>query len=225
MSLRVDSMEDMIPIADFIADVMGESTEVVLHDVQNSRNSICYIRNGQLTGRKVGDGMTDVALGLVRSGRASESDYMANYKGKALEGHQFRCSTFFVKNREDELIGLLCANVSVDGLERAIGTLSSMLLGGIPDASHRYDQQFPRDLEENLLGNPEETIHSISRRVIEMSGKDASGMSREERLDVLAKINDEGVFLIKGSVQIVAEEMGIPLPTLYKYLKMVRDEA
>ena len=225
MALRVDAIEDMIPVADFIADMMGESAEIVLHDVQDSRNSIRYIRNGHLTGRKVGDGMTDVAMGLVHRGQTSDGDYMANYKGKALGEHEFRCSTFFVKNHQDELIGLLCVNVSVDGLAGAIDTLASFLCGGIPDASHRYGQNFPRGLEENLLGNPEETIRSITRRAVETSGIDVRHSTSEERLGVFAKISEDGVFLIKGSAQIVADEMGITLPTVYKYLKAIKEES
>lgn len=47
-------------------------------------------------------------------------------------------------------------------------------------------------------------------------------MSRMERIEVLRKIYNEGVFLMKGAVRVVAEEMGVSVPTLYKYLQAVK---
>lgn len=52
MSFHVESVEEMIPMVDFLAEVMGESVEVVLHDVTDTESSIVYIRNGELSGRK-----------------------------------------------------------------------------------------------------------------------------------------------------------------------------
>ena len=46
-------------------------------------------------------------------------------------------------------------------------------------------------------------------------------MSCMERIEVLRKIYNEGVFLMKGAVHVVAEEMGVSVPTLYKYLQAV----
>ena len=47
-------------------------------------------------------------------------------------------------------------------------------------------------------------------------------MSRMERIEVLCKIYSEGVFLMKGAVPVVAEEMDVSVPTLYKYLQAVK---
>ena len=47
-------------------------------------------------------------------------------------------------------------------------------------------------------------------------------LSRQERVEAVRAIYEEGVFLMKGSVQTVAEEMDISVPTLYKYLQEVR---
>ena len=145
MAIRVDSVEDMIPLADFIADVAGESVEVVLHDIRDAETSIRYIRNGCLSGRQIGDGTTDAALKLIQDGRAESRDYVANYSGKSLENHEFRCATYFIKNPEDQLIGLLCVNVLVDGLGRSSSFWNRISPGADMIArSRRLTTAFPR---------------------------------------------------------------------------------
>ncbi|MBM6688057.1 helix-turn-helix domain-containing protein [Collinsella tanakaei] len=47
-------------------------------------------------------------------------------------------------------------------------------------------------------------------------------MSCMERIEVLRKIYNEGVFPMKGAVHVVAEEMGVSVPTLNKYLQEVK---
>jgi len=47
-------LDAYITLVDFLADFMGENTEVVLHDLTDWRHSIMAIRNGHITGRKVG---------------------------------------------------------------------------------------------------------------------------------------------------------------------------
>ncbi len=220
MAIRVDSVEDMIPLADFIADVAGESVEVVLHDIRDAETSIRYIRNGCLSGRQIGDGTTDAALKLIQDGRAESRDYVANYSGKSLENHEFRCATYFIKNPEDQLIGLLCVNVLVDGLREVIELLESYLTGRRHDSEEQAAHHGVS--EENLLGNPTETIRLIARNVLRRYEVDPLRLSRQERVEAVRAIYEEGVFLMKGSVQTVAEEMDISVPTLYKYLQEVR---
>lgn len=222
MAIRVDSVEDMIPMADFLADVMGEAVEVVLHDITDAESSIVYIRNGFLSGRKAGDGTTDAALRLIHGGQDKSQEYVANYAGKSLENNHFRCATYFVKNREERLIGLLCVNVLTNSLEDAIKTLNTFLYGGQPDAVASMQPSHIPSLEENLLGKPEDTIRRITRTVLANYDVPAERLSRAERLEALRAIHSEGVFLMKGAVPTVAEEMGVSAPTLYKYLQEIR---
>jgi predicted transcriptional regulator YheO len=42
-----------IPMVDFLAEVLGEGCEVVLHDVTNPERSVIAIRNSHVSGRDV----------------------------------------------------------------------------------------------------------------------------------------------------------------------------
>lgn len=216
MSFKVDVLSDAYPIADFIAEVLGNLAEVVVHDIKDLESSIVYIRNGHLSGRKVGDGTTDAALKMIKEGLHGNVDYVANYGGKSLAGRRFRCSTYFIKDRSDTLVGLLCVNIDVTGMDGIIRVLQDLHLGA--DAMART--AWP--MEENLQGNPRETISRRVGEVISASGKSAREMLKDDKVAIIQKLNDEGIFLMKGAVNVVADSLLISVPTAYRYLQKVK---
>ena len=215
----VDALEEVYPLADFIADALGGMAEVLVHNVDNLESSIVHIRNGQLSGRHVGDGTTDQALKLIKTSRASESEYVSGYKGTA-GSHRFRSSTYFIKNRNGILIGLLCINVDITGFAETMNTLGALLpvvgeSGGIlPNTG----------FEENLQGDLTETIRRITRKAVSKVGIRPDRMSRKERREIIRDLQSEGVFLMKGAVNIIAPELGCSAPTLYRYLQEINKE-
>ena len=227
MSFRVDSIRDVFPLADFLAEAIGDSAEIVVHDVTDLESSVVYIRNGALSGRNIGDGATDQALQLIKTGRTAREEFVSDYEGKSLGGRRFRCATYFVKDRADELLGLLCVNVCVDGIEEAIRTMSCLLggAGAVLPAVGRADggPSLPRAVE-SLHGNPSDTVRGITRSVLAECPVPADRLSRDEKLGIIEKLNDRGVFLMKGAVGTVAEELATSTPTLYRYLQIIREQ-
>lgn len=219
MGLRVDSLEEIYPIADFIADAFGGLAEIVVHDVVDLESSIVYIRNGHLSGRKIGDGTTDAALRLIESGLHGSRDYLSSYTGKALGGRTFRSSTYFVRDRSETLVGLLCVNIDVSGLGAALDALQSLVSN---ETAARPSEQLG-SFEENLQGDPSETIRRITRSALSDLSVSPDRMTRQQRLDVIERIKGEGVFLMKGAVNIVAPELSVSVPTLYRYLQEVKE--
>lgn len=218
-SFTVNTLEEIYPLADFIAEALGGMAEVLVHNVDDLESSIVHIRNGQLSGRHVGDGTTDQALKLIKTGQANDSEYVSGYKGTA-GNHRFRSSTYFIKNRENTLIGLLCINVDITGFAEAMNTMSMLLpapngaVGILPNAG----------FEENLQGDLTETIRRITRNAVKQAGIQPERMTRKERIEIIRNLQSEGVFLMKGAVNIIAPELGCSAPTLYRYLQEINKE-
>jgi predicted transcriptional regulator YheO len=96
------------PMIPFLAQVLGPSCEVLLHDVSRPDNSVVAIENGSQSGRAVGYPMTDLAHRVIETGEYKTRDSLVNYTSTG-KGKCFISSTFFIKN-EGRLIGLLCIN-------------------------------------------------------------------------------------------------------------------
>lgn len=77
-------LKKYIPLVETIAEMFGSRCEVLIHDFSNPQHSIIVIENGHITGRKVGDPITDFALSSWRKGGFGDikEDKMVNYKTK-----------------------------------------------------------------------------------------------------------------------------------------------
>ena len=88
----------------FLAGVCGPGCEIVVHDVTDPEHSLIAIENS-LSGRQVGDPLTDLSRELQEKGAYTSAAYIGNYEGKS-KGKNFLSSTYFIKN-EGRLIGPL----------------------------------------------------------------------------------------------------------------------
>ena len=105
-----------LPLVDFLADCMGENTEVVLHDLTDWHESVVAIRNGHISGRQIGSPVTDLTLNVLKSAAFEQQSHMANYQGIVKNGHRLKSSTFFIKDETGKLVGLLCINTDTPRL-------------------------------------------------------------------------------------------------------------
>ncbi len=114
------------PLADFIARMNGDGCEALIHDVRDPLHSVIYITQPTLTGRSLGDGMTDYAVELVESRRYLTDPFVVNYVGGSPE-QIFRSSTYFIRDGK-ELAGLLCVNIDISSILEARKILDQVLI-------------------------------------------------------------------------------------------------
>lgn len=215
-----EKIRSYIPIVDFIAEVAGPNSEVVLHDVRNKEHSLVAIRNGLLSGRNVGAAMTDFASHILKHGNQEGRDYITNYLGKAGSNGKFlKSSTFFIKDESGEIIGMLGINTDLSAFSEVYRTLGQFL-----DVNETADNGILSGRSET--GDPGDAEHSIKDmvfvvidQVLVSYGVDPSRMTTEEKKEVVDLLNERGVFLLKGAVTEVAERLEVSEQTVYRYLK------
>ena len=101
-----------IPLVNFISTACGRDYEVILHNTTNPASSVIAIENGHLSGRKIGDPMTDFALSIMNDKVHEDKNFITNYEGRLKNGKTFVSSTYFIKEG-GKLIGMLCINYDV----------------------------------------------------------------------------------------------------------------
>jgi len=108
-------LKKYIPLVKTIAEMFGKKCEVVLHNFSEPQKSIIAIENGQVTGRKVGDPITDLALSIWRENgyKKEKTDRIVNYKTKSKDGKILKSSTVFIRNNQKKIIGCICINYDI----------------------------------------------------------------------------------------------------------------
>lgn len=212
-------LERYIPLVQFMGEICGKNFEFVLHDASTPERSIIAICNGHLSGRRLGDSMTELAKELVQTGSYREQDYVANYEGRTRGGKRFVSSTYFIKEG-GELRGLICVNHDVEDFLILSEHMSNLMSAFALPAAKRQPAPYTENLDDSIPNLSHTLIHStiLSYKL------PPSEMNRSDKLEIIRLLMGQGVFSTKGSVGQIAKELHISEPTVYRYLQKVRSE-
>ena len=220
-------LDAYIPIVEFLGKALGEHCEIVLHDVSNPEHSIVAIANGHLSGRHIGGSLTDLVLKLLRQEKKDQVPYVVNYHGKGSTGHVFRSSSYFIKDGDGEVIGVLCMNYDVQPYLKARAALDKEILLGLQADDFSAAEQAETKsgaVFETLYKTAGDAIDSMIDKRLAPYSVEPKRLSMEERIQVIHDLNDDGLFLLKGGISTLAEKLGVSEPTIYRYLQRIRRE-
>lgn len=208
---RDEIISSWIPMVDFIARTYGEHCEVILHDLRDLDKSIIAIKNNHITDRQIGGTITDFALKLIHEKSWKDRDFIVNYKGTIPgKSGNIRASTFFIKDEEGEIIAMLCVNVDLNQL-----TIAHNIIGNLIFLEEENQKN------EETLRNTSITdmLHELITDVLKSYPREPSLLIMDEKKEIVKKLNEKGVFLLKGAVADVAMRLEISEQTIYRYLK------
>jgi predicted transcriptional regulator YheO len=216
-----------LPLMDFLAELLGPRTEIVLHDTSDLSRSIIAITNRHVSGRSVGGPATDLVLKVLQNHEHDDRDFLANYLAASRTGGTFRSSTFFIRGSEGDVVGMLCVNIDDEPLTRArdllaaITATTGLLKGGGPEGTDNAGLA-PARVTERLSTTVDELAHDGVARIVAAQGIEPHRMTPEEKIGAVRELDRAGVFLLKGAVTQVAEALHVSEPTVYRYVKQVR---
>lgn len=202
------ALRELIPIADAICATVGPYCEVVIHNISQPEHSAAYIA-GNVTNRTVGAPLTDLVLRQFRQQGDAIGDILG-YRNLTKEGKTLRSSTVFVRDEEGKVVGCLCINIDQTPLVAWRHFLEHSL--------------FPveQEAKENFASGMTEALNGIIQTVLEGYGGNAEGLSKDDKTAVVQQLDERGVFLMKGSVELVAGILGVTRYTIYNYIDASR---
>jgi predicted transcriptional regulator YheO len=194
-------------LSDALGQTLGKFCEIVVHDFSCPESSIIAIANGNLTGRKVGDTLDALGFQLLKTHPASD---LLNYSTKTKDGKELRSSSIFLRDEKRQIFGALCINVDVSGLRKAQEWIQEVLGA----ATATIDERFEHSVDE--------VLDSLIQNAIASIGKKTTDMTREDKVAVVSYLEAKGAFLIRYSVERVAELLGLTKYTIYNYLDEIK---
>ena len=78
---------------------------------------------------------------------------------------------------------------------------------------------------ETFAGDIVSALNEIADKTIRKAGKAIPAMGREDKIEIVRQLDEQGFFLIKGSVKLIARKLGVSKFTIYNYLEQVRSES
>lgn len=210
-------------IMNYFGAILGPNYEFVLHVLNPDGGShIGHIVNGELSGRTLNGPLTNYAKKLISERVYLEKDHIVDYVGEGPRGKKFRSSTLFIKDSEGQLQGLLCINIDVDVYRKVAKDVLKLanLSIDIEQFEMKTEQEQP---VEKLHDNVRNIIYTVIDKDILDSG---AQLSPEQKKLAISKFKEYGVFDIKGTINEVADIMGMSESSVYRYLQLIsRDHA
>lgn len=211
------SIKRFIPIADFLGEVLGSNTEIILHDLTNYDNSIVYLVNGHISNRKIGDPITDLVLEFIATESKGDKQFICNYNSKTFEGKLLYSSTFFIRDENKEIVGALCLNSDYHDVKKSLSFITSLLPNYVDDKILSLN-----NIKENLSSDPQELTLNKIDAIINEFDVIPQRMTTEEKTQIITTLSDCGIFNIRGSVQEVAAKLHMSEPSVYRYIKKIK---
>ncbi len=207
-------MTVLLPMVQGLAEMFGPDCEVVLHDLSRLPHSIVAIENGHVTGRTVGDVPTDLMLRTLRAVGDDTHDvrlYVTSSDGKILKS-----LAVTLRDEEGRAFAILGLNYDLSDVVQTQRTLADFAAVG------RFGSEAVPEREEIFAGDIRDVVAGMITKILNEMGKTPGVMSREEKMEVVKRLEERGAFLVKRSAEQVAEALDLSRYTIFSYLKEIR---
>ncbi|MBR2605348.1 MAG: helix-turn-helix domain-containing protein, partial [Clostridia bacterium] len=121
-------------------------------------------------------------------------------------------STLLIREAGGKLAGALCINLDTTRVQSQIDYLRQWL----PPEKEAEDRSPTHPQPEHIADMVTGLISSI------IGEQPPEQMTREERLAKVRFMEEKGIFLMKGSIELAAERLGVKEVTIYSYLDELR---
>ena len=203
---REEAFEFLDRTARGIAEMFGSSCETLVHDFTIPSHPILSIYNGHVSGRSVGDTTAIMGIDLAVDDDALVNDQV-NLAATTPDGHKTKSSTFHLIGDDFNLA--LGINFDYTPLAAANKVLVDLMSAQSDLQSALWQDQDSRQLAD------------LFDRCIATVGKPAGAMGKEDRLQMIALLEQHNAFSFRKSVPYVAKNLGVSRYTVYKYLSEV----
>ncbi len=206
MSFVSDNIDTLSEIAKCISTQFGPECEVVLHDLTLPYDhTIVAIYNGHITGRKVGGSGTNTGLEILQGSVQPTDQY--NYINTTENGRTLRSSSKYFRDHTGKIVGSLCINYDITNLLQGQATIS-----------HLTSSEGDSHIKEVFVDNIDDLLDQMMKEAVANTGKALDELTKEDMVSIVHALNSKGLFLIKKSVERVAEFLGISRFSVYNYL-------
>lgn len=199
-------LETLKRVAEGVVAVVGPHCEVVVHDFGDLEHSVVAIA-GSVTGRKPGAPVPDLSF------TAGELDChtpdQLNYHSK-IGPRSLQSSTIFIRDAENRPVGAVCINVDYSD-QLQVRDLLEKLTTPVRESSEMVvSDTFARDIDELIELAVASFLHQEA-----IAG--VAAMSHDEKLRLIQRVEERGLFQIRGAVNRLADILSVSRASIYNY--------
>lgn len=194
---------------------LPSNTEIVLHDLTKPKESVVFIVNGSISGRSIGSPLLsgpddDIGFLELFSERHPPFSHkiISGYITTTSDGKKLNSASTLYYDSVGKISVGFCINVDTSIVLQSIHLLENLLPFRDNDslASNSVEKLTKQSVKEYLFRNP----------------KKDDEMNKNFRNRIISELYSAGFFKMKGSVNMIANELGITRYTVYNYIDKIK---
>lgn len=209
---RLGLLDILKRLAEGIVAVVGPHCEVVVHDFSDIEHSAVVVA-GNLSGREPGAPVPD--LDFISTELDSDTPDQLNYRIK-IDSRELQSSTIWIRDADGNSIGAVCVNVDYSGLIQAHTLLEDFIVPAREVPSFVVRDTLAKNLNELIE-------HAVSAFLRQNEIPHIDMMSQEDKLRLMALIEKNGLFQLRGAAQRLADMLNVSRASIYNYRASIRD--
>ena len=206
-----ENLDRYIPVTEFIAEMMGPDTEVILYSVTD--RSVYYVINPMDEEMVVGSGLRSLERRFLENRLYDHESFVVNYRALSKHRNKLKSATLFLRGDNRQLIAMLTVNANVDRLVELRDMLNEMVSGHRP-----YDNQHGTSFYNSFEVSVEGIVSTTIRKELDKYKVPPDRLSQQEKIEIVRCLDQQGIFLVKGAIVEVAKSLQTTDPTIYRYL-------
>ncbi|MDR7866148.1 MAG: helix-turn-helix domain-containing protein [Sporomusaceae bacterium] len=201
--------EDFYAVFHGLIAMLGPDYCVVLYSAAGEQQEqVLAVGNGRLAGLAIGNRPIPADRAAIDEILRNGPGYVANYFSCSAAGRRLR-SCLMRLGADEKPTGYLAIHYDLAQAE-ILKNMATLLTEGKPAADFTAVEQKSR--LDDLIGEG-------LRRARQYLGKPLAYASKLEKIQLVERLDQEGFFLLKGSIEALAQEMGNTKYTVYSYLR------
>lgn len=212
-----ENLDRYIPVTEFIAEMMGPDTEVILYSVTD--RSVYYVINPMDEEMVVGSGLRSLELRFLENRLYDHESFVVNYRALSKHRNKLKSATLFLRGDNRQLIAMLTVNANVDRLVELRDMLNEMVSGHRP-----YDNQHGTSFYNSFEVSVEGIVSTTIRKELDKYKVPPDRLSQQEKIEIVRCLDQQGIFLVKGAIVEVAKSLQTTETTIYRYLNKLSNK-
>ena len=212
-----ESLDRYIPVTEFIAEMMGPDTEVILYSVTD--RSVYYVINPMDEEMVVGSGLRSLERRFLENRLYDHESFVVNYRALSKHRNKLKSATLFLRGDNRQLIAMLTVNANVDRLVELRDMLNEMVSGHRP-----YDNQHGTSFYNSFEVSVEGIVSTTIRKELDKYKVPPDRLSQQEKIEIVRCLDQQGIFLVKGAIVEVAKSLQTTETTIYRYLNKLSNK-
>lgn len=225
--MHCNELEQYIQSVQMLGSQFGDSCQAVLYAIEGTqpqlRGSLIAV-SGTTTGAKLGDPLPAFLLEHIQA-QGYENAY--GFINKSFQGLVLRTSIQFVFSRNQEVAGCLCIHHNIVHIKMIISFLEELTRSSSLEDEDEWGNKQTAGEKSFRASNIQGFLDSVLSELIAERVGDGnfSMLEKIDKLALITELDQRGVFLVKGAVNLIAKRLNMSKFSIYNYLDEIRTES